>query len=77
MVVGSYYWPLPGYLRSFEQVGYWKKLPADAAEFPLVLMMPDVNADALSASHEFFPRGLRHEVPVTVAIRKDVWERQP
>ena len=71
-VVGSGYWPLPWYLRSFEQVGYWAELPADAAQRPLLILMPDVEA-GLDASHALFPRGLRHEVPLTIAVRKDLW----
>lgn len=73
-VVGSYYWPLPWYLRSFDQVGYWETMPPGAASRPLVLVVGD--ASALEPSHALFPRGLRHEVPVTVAIRRDIWEKE-
>jgi len=73
-VVGDFYWPLPWYLRNFDQVGYWPELPSDAAERPLLLLVSDVS-DRLVDSHELFPRGLRFEVPVMVAIRKDLWEK--
>ncbi len=76
-VVGSAYWPLPWYLRRFTQVGYWKSLPEDADSRPLVLLVSSAkppDTDALEATHVFFPRGLRHEVLVTIALRKDVWE---
>ncbi len=77
IVVGGKYWPLPWYLRRFSQVGYWELLPADANTRPLVLLVshgePAATAN-LEPSHVFFPRGLRHEVLVTVAIRKDIWE---
>jgi hypothetical protein len=78
-VVGNFYWPLPWYLRSFNQVGYWDELPTNAAVQPLLLTLPTAmqsDPAILEASHVLFPRGLRHEVPVTVAIRKDIWERE-
>jgi len=75
-VVGSYYWPLPWYLRGFDRIGYWKETPEGSANMPLLLVLPADELDALEATHVLFPRGLRHEVPVTVAIRKDIWERE-
>lgn len=78
-VVGNFYWPLPWYLREFDQVGYWNELPDNAAKRPLLFILPTTKSsgpDDLEASHVLFPRGLRHEVPVTVAIRKDIWERE-
>ena len=76
-VVGGAYWPLPWYLREFDQVGYWKTLPEDASNRALILLVtsgdgPDTTA--LEATHVFFPRGLREEVLVTVALRNDIWE---
>jgi predicted membrane-bound mannosyltransferase len=77
-VVGSDYWPLPWYLRSFEKTGYWSEPPPDLAAFPLVLAMPDA-ADAvkhsLEATHVELPRGLRDNVPVVLHLRNEVWER--
>ena len=78
-VIGSTYWPLPWYLRSFDQVGYWQTLPEDANDLPLLLIMPQSDetvSDSLESTHLFFPRGLRHEVPVTIAIRKDLWNKE-
>ena len=76
-VVGDAYWPLPWYLRRFSQVGYHATLPADAATRPVILLVSSgaaAETAPLAASHVFFPRGLRHEVLVTVAIRRDLWE---
>ncbi len=76
-VVGGSYWPLPWYLRTFDQVGYWESLPPDADTRPLLLLVSQgvaANTAGLERSHVFFPRGLRHEVLVTVAIRKDIWD---
>ena len=78
-VIGAFYWPLPWYLRSFDAVGYWSQLPNNANSLPLLLIMPQSDetvSDTLKKTHLFFPRGLRHEVPVTVAIRKDLWDTE-
>ncbi|MBT3192369.1 MAG: TIGR03663 family protein [Verrucomicrobia bacterium] len=75
-VVGSFYWPLPWYLRGFSKVSYWETLPEDAAHRPLLLVLStakEADLACLKETHECFPRGLRHEVLVTVAIRKDIW----
>ncbi len=77
-VVGSDYWPLPWYLRSFEKTGYWSEPPPDLATFPLVLAMPDAETavkQALGATHVALPRGLRANVPVILHVGNDVWER--
>ncbi len=75
-VVGESYWPLPWYLRGFDQVGYYDALPVDAVRQPLILLVSageEPDTARLDNTHVFFPRGLRHEVLVTVAIRRDIW----
>ncbi len=77
-VVGREYWPLPWYLRQFPRVGYWPKMADAVAELPVVLAMPaEAEAVAAGLHGEYFQfwRGLRHEVPVTVFIRQDCWQR--
>jgi len=77
-VVGSDYWPLPWYLRSFPQVGYWVEPPEGLKDFPFVLAMPDAvdkAGEALEETHTLLPRGLRAEVPVWLMVRNDVWKR--
>jgi uncharacterized protein (TIGR03663 family) len=76
-VVGGDYWPLPWYLRSFEQIGYWQDPPEVLEKLPLVFAMPD-SAEAvmiaLEKSHVALPRGLRAGVPVQVLVRNDIWK---
>ena len=48
-VIGTGYWPLPWYLRSFAQIGYWQepqKIADKLDRFPLVFAVPET-ADAL------------------------------
>lgn len=75
-VIGSGYWPLPWYLRSFDRIGYWPDAPPDIAEFPLVFCVQE-SAEAvmtqLATSHTPLPRGLRANVAVTLFIRNDIW----
>ncbi|MEI7910232.1 MAG: flippase activity-associated protein Agl23 [Verrucomicrobiota bacterium] len=75
-VIGSGYWPLPWYLRSFKTIGYWQDAPANIAEFPLVFCVPE-SAEAvmtqLASTHTPLPRGLRANVAVTLFIRNDIW----
>ncbi|MES2995757.1 MAG: flippase activity-associated protein Agl23 [Verrucomicrobiota bacterium] len=74
-VVGKDIWPLPWYLRDF-RTGYWQTLPADAAELPVLLILPDVPATAnLAKTHVALPRGLRDGVPLMVFLRNDLWEQ--
>jgi uncharacterized protein (TIGR03663 family) len=78
-VIGADYWPLPWYLRKFDQIGYWQNPPADLAQLPLVFSMPDSLEpvmNALETSHHGpLPRGLRAEVPIYLFVRKDLWQR--
>lgn len=77
-VIGSDYWPLPWYLRSFENTGYYKEPPPDLEKVPLVFAMPeavDGVMGLLGETHVSVPRGLRAEVPVQLFVRKDVWNR--
>ncbi len=76
-VIGMDYWPLPWYLRSFDQIGYWPAPPSNLAERALVFAMPEVS-DAVSfqlaSSHTLLPRGLRAGVPIYLFVRNDLWE---
>lgn len=77
-VIGTDYWPLPWYLRSFDQIGYWPDPPQDLTQMPLVFALPDA-AEAvitkLEKSHAAVPRGLRASVPVWLLVRNDIWQR--
>ena len=77
-VIGSDYWPLPWYLRTFGRIGYWPSPPADLTSFPLVFAMPEEEeavATSLQETHTALPRGRRAGVAVTLFVRKDIWER--
>lgn len=76
-VIGSGYWPLPWYLRSFKTIGYWQEPPANLAQFPLVFCVPEATAAVMSqlaATHTPRPRGLRANVALTLFIRNDIWD---
>lgn len=76
-VVGNEYWPLPWYLRGMGEVGYWKTLPEQAQEYPVLLVIPSGPDDSLSKlekTHTMIPRGLRANVAVVVAVDSDIWE---
>ena len=77
-VVGNQYWPLPWYLRSFHTIGYWPQASEEMRAFSLVFAMPDntEQTDALlRSSHAKLPRSLRANVPITLYLRNDIWER--
>jgi predicted membrane-bound mannosyltransferase len=77
-VIGSDYWPLPWYLRSFGKIGYWPLPPDNLASMPLVFAMPETAeavANQLAQSHTALPRGLRAEVPVILFVRNDIWNQ--
>ena len=77
-VIGSDYWPLPWYLRSFGKIGYWPLPPDHLASMPLVFAMPETAeavANQLAPSHTPLPLGLRAEVPVTLFVRNDIWNQ--
>lgn len=77
-VIGSDYWPLPWYLRSFEKIGYWTEPPQNIASMPVVFAMPETAAATsvlLETTHISLPRGLRSGVPIQVFLRNDLWER--
>ena len=76
-VIGKDYWPLPWYLRSFDQVGYWPSAPSNLAERALVFAMPEVIdtvSPQLETSHTLLPRGLRAGVPFYLFVKNDLWK---
>ena len=73
----AYYWPLPWYLRGFEHVELWTKMPADPAA-PVVISSPQFDApltERLDATHlmtDYY--GVRPNVFAQLWVRLDVWE---
>lgn len=79
-VIGSEYWPLPWYLRSFDRAGYWAEVPDGLETLPFVIVVPDSDGEVserLGRSHtaEPLPRGLRHQVSFRFWIRNDIWKQ--
>jgi hypothetical protein len=79
-VIASPYeqWPLPWYLRTMPNVGYWTA-PGDpvAMQAPVIVTSTE-NTGALDALgdryvSEFF--GLRPEVPMALYVDRGLWER--
>lgn len=74
-VLGNGYWPLPWYLRDTIPTGYFETMPGDLETFAVVIAMPEMaekSGQRLAATHDAFFQGLRHEVPVTVFVRRDI-----
>jgi len=77
-VVGNDYWPLPWYLKSVLSVEYVPMPSERLVNAPLVIAMPNMSNElklSLAATHQYSFQGLRHEVPMTVFIRNDVWKQ--
>ncbi len=75
-VIGSEYWPLNWYLRSFHEIGYWPTPPDNLKSRTLVFAMPDAGGAVttlLAETHMSIPRGLRAGVPMQMFVRNDVW----
>ena len=72
-------WPLPWYLRSYTQVGYWTDaldagIPEDAPVFITSLDNADILSRRFLAGYQTEYYGLRPEVLLAVHIKKDLWD---
>lgn len=71
------YWPMPWYLRAFDNVGYWHDEIPDEVDAPIVITSPE-REEAVTAKmqdeYQVEYYGLRHEVLMAVYIRADLWE---
>lgn len=73
-------WPLPWYLREFKKVGYWSE-SAEAGRIertPIIVSSADQTERLESLLKdqylsEFY--GLRHEVVLSIHIRRDLWNQ--
>jgi len=76
-VVGRKYWPLPWYLREFDEIGYWPEADPAITRCPVVFAMaetvPDV-APMLEQTHTPFFRTLRADFPMMLYLRNDLWK---
>lgn len=70
------YWPLPWYLRQFENVGYWHE-PPDNLDASIIIASPALGSlleEKLQGEYQTEMHGLRPSVLRAVYIRKDLWE---
>lgn len=86
---GNDYWPLPWYLRSYANVGWWDNVAMDVPAAPVIIASPEVERDILKKLYETPPPGerdlylplfdsyteLRHMVELTGYVKKDLWDR--
>ncbi|MFA7228756.1 MAG: hypothetical protein WC061_06965, partial [Melioribacteraceae bacterium] len=54
------YWPLPWYLRSFDNTGWVDKLPEEIYRYPIILTKPDLEEDLLTKLYSSPPPGERN-----------------
>lgn len=76
-VISEEYWPLPWYLRRFENIGYWNELPANPDS--LVIIVSTKLQEALDAKllkkYQTEYRGLRPGVILLIYVEKELWNR--
>ncbi len=74
-VIGTGYWPLPWYLRDLGEVGYYPdpKQATHLPQAPLIFTTREI-PESVEKTHQWLPRGLRHEVPLWLGIRNDIWQ---
>ncbi|HOX38161.1 MAG TPA: TIGR03663 family protein [Candidatus Brocadiia bacterium] len=75
-VIAPDYWPLPWYLRKFDNVGFWTNPPADSRA-AIILLAPEYREQLLPVlekeyHEEYF--GLRPELFILCYIRTDLWD---
>ena len=73
-------WPLPWSLRRFDRVGYWTDAgrAGGSGGAAIVIASPDQAAKLeplLNGAYVSEYYGLRPEVPLTISIRRDLWDR--
>ena len=81
------YWPLPWYLRSFTNVGWYDKVDNDAPVAPLIIISPNVESAVSGRLYElpgkknlYLPMfetymELRPQVKIRAFVTKDLWDK--
>ncbi len=69
---GDDYWPLPWYLRSFPNVGWWSSVAQDFVPTPIILASPEVENALLTKLYEAPPPGERSLYVALFATRMDL-----
>jgi uncharacterized protein (TIGR03663 family) len=82
------YWPLPWYLRSFDNVGWWNNVDENVPTAPLVIASPGVEKALMRKLYELPPPGeknlyvplfdsyteLRPQVELRGYVTKELWD---
>lgn len=85
---GADYWPLPWYLRSFPNVGWWQQVDLNSPAAPLIICSPEFENELMIKLYEIPPPGyknlylplfesdiqLRPGVALSVYIVKELWD---
>jgi uncharacterized protein (TIGR03663 family) len=72
----GYYWPLPWYLRRFENIGYWTQLPTDP-DGPIVLASPEFDEALTPKLKDHIMTGffaLRPDASYELFVKMSLWE---
>ena len=86
---GDDYWPLPWYLRSFPNVGWWSEVNEEAPAAPIIIASPKVEKALVKKLYELPAPGernlyvplfssyteLRPQVELRGYVVKDLWDR--
>jgi len=56
---GADYWPLPWYLRQYDNVGWWDKVDFTVPSAPIILAHPKFEQDLISKFYQIPPPGQR------------------
>lgn len=84
---GSDYWPLPWYLRNFDNIGWWDYVDEKIPSAPIILAAPIVENDLLRKLYELPPPGkknlyvplfehyreLRPGVEIRAYVTSEIW----
>ena len=71
------YWPLPWYLRSYTQAGYWQQFP-EVPDAAIIIADPRLRVklhDTLKQEYHIEFHALRPGVLLHTYIRKDLWDQ--
>lgn len=70
------YWPLPWYLRRYENVGYWEAPPEDA-DAPIVITTPELLPELQSRFDRDYQQsiyGVRPDVKLVACIERELYD---
>ncbi len=76
-VISEEYWPLPWYLRHYENVGYWNDMPEtpDASVIIVSAKLQQKLETRISRKYQVEYRGLRPGVILLIYVEQKLWNR--